>query len=879
MPSVVCSAAAPVPSGMRTEVRGQNGLMTGDETGFGERLRRYRITAGLTQETLAERTGLSVRGIADLERGARRFPHVDTIRRLAEALQLAPADRAALVAAGQRAGGSVERVPASPLWRTCPRCGRENALAARFCSGCGKPLELACPACGSPADPAARFCQSCGTSLAPSGASATAPAEQPAPAGATAHPTQPVSATTDGEHKLATVLFCQLAEAGPLAQRLGSEGMLVFLDYFFGQAEAEVRQFEGTISSFLSDGFVALFGVPVAHEDHARRGVLAALGLQRRLKEPWSPPSASHTADPVQPALRMSLATGLVAIGHLGSGPERRATAAGETTFLAAALQQQTEPGTILISHATARMVTGYVRLEELGLLSLPGTAEPVAAFRVAGVGPRRSPIEGLGARPLSQFVGRDREMSTLHDLLAQVAASSEMDAQRVLSRFIGRDEALAALRGPLAKVEAGHGQVVGMVGEPGIGKSRLLYEFRHSLGAKRLTYLEGRCLSYGSSIPFLPILDLVRANCAIQDGDEPSTVVDKVRFGLHEVGLDPDEHAPYILHLLGVDDDGAALAHLSPEAIKARIGESLRTWSLAGSQQRPIIFAVEDLHWIDRSSEEYLALLVASLAGAPILLVCTWRPGYRPPWGDHSYVTQLALRRLSPEESLSVVRSVLQAERVPEALARVILERAEGNPFFLEELARAVVEHGEVAAGTRIPDTIQGVLMARMDRLSDAPRRGLPTPSVAGREVPLRLLTAIWQDEAPLGPQLQELQRLEFLYAQAGQEPGFVFKHALTQDVAYETLLPGRRRALHVAAGRALETLYADRLDEAYDRLAHHFARSDEAPKAVEYLTRFAAKAARIHAHADAARALEEALEHAARLPAEQGERRLVEP
>src|SRR5919199_786878 len=424
MPSVVCSAAAPVPSGMRTEVRGQNGLMTGDETGFGERLRRYRITAGLTQETLAERTGLSVRGIADLERGARRFPHVDTIRRLAEALQLAPADRAALVAAGQRAGGSVERVPASPLWRTCPRCGRENALAARFCSGCGKPLELACPACGSPADPAARFCQSCGTSLAPSGASATAPAEQPAPAGATAHPTQPVSATTDGEHKLATVLFCQLANAGPLAQRLGSEGMLAFLDYFFGQAEAEVRQFEGTISSFLSDGFVALFGVPVAHEDHARRGVLAALGLQRRLKEPWSPPSASHTADPVQPALRMSLATGLVAIGHLGSGPERRATAAGETTFLAAALQQQTEPGTILISHATARMVTGYVRLEELGLLSLPGTAEPVAAFRVAGGGPRRSPLEGLGARPLSQFVGRDREVSTPHDLLAQGAAS-----------------------------------------------------------------------------------------------------------------------------------------------------------------------------------------------------------------------------------------------------------------------------------------------------------------------------------------------------------------------------------------------------------------------------------------------------------------------
>jgi transcriptional regulator with XRE-family HTH domain len=225
--------------------------MTGEETGFGERLRRYRITAGLTQETLAERTGLSVRGIADLERGARRFPHVDTVRRLAEALELAPADRAALVAAGQRAGGSVERIPPSLSSRTCPRCERENALAARFCIGCGKPLELACPACGAPADPAARFCPSCGTTLlAPTVASTTMLTDETAPGGPTAHPAGPVSAATDGEHKLATVLSCQFADAGPLAQRLGSDGMLAFLDYFFGQAEAEVGRFEGTISSF-----------------------------------------------------------------------------------------------------------------------------------------------------------------------------------------------------------------------------------------------------------------------------------------------------------------------------------------------------------------------------------------------------------------------------------------------------------------------------------------------------------------------------------------------------------------------------------------------------------------------------------------------------
>jgi class 3 adenylate cyclase/tetratricopeptide (TPR) repeat protein/DNA-binding XRE family transcriptional regulator len=849
---------------------------------FGERLRRYRSLVGLTQEALAERAGLSVRGIADLERGARRFPRVDTIRRLADALGLAPLDRAALVTARQRPAESVDVLASPAMLRCCQGCGRENVPDARFCVGCGKPLEVVCPACQSPADASARYCRACGAALVRiETASAFTPLAEAGPPRITADLAGLVSTVTEGEHKQVTVLCCQLADAALLARRLGSEGMLAFLDHFLKQAEEEIRRFEGAISSVQSDGLLAVFGAPVAHEDHARRGVLAALGIQRRLKQPWTP-SGLPTGDETQAvdmAPRISLNTGLVAVGYLGAGTERRPTAVGEATTVAGALQEHTQPGTVLVTEATARLVMGYVRLEELDAVVLPGLAEALAVFRVTGIGPRRSPIEGLGARPLTQFVGRDREMSTLHDLLSQVAASSEMemDARPTLSRFIGRDEVLAALRGPLAKVEAGHGQVVGLVGEPGIGKSRLLYEFRRSLGEKRITYLEGRCLSYGSSIPYLPILDLVRANCGIQDGDGPAAAAEKVRVGLHEVGLDPDEHAPYIMHLLGMGE-GADSTRLSPEMLKLRIVESLRTWSLRGSQQQPIIFAVEDLHWIDGSSEEYLASLAESLAGVPILLVCTWRPGYRPPWAEHSYVTQLALRRLRPEESLSMVRSVLQPERVPGALCQAILGRAEGNPFFLEELARAVLEHGRVSADTRVPDTIQGVLMARMDRLPDITRRVLQTASVLGREVPLHLFGAVWKEPAPLSPQLRELQRLEFLYEQTGQEPRVVFKHALTQDVAYGTLLTGRRRMLHAEAGRALEALYADRLEEVYDRLAHHYARTDEASKAVDYLARFAAKAAQVHAHGDAARALEESLEHAVRLPTDQQDRRLAE-
>src|SRR5829696_8676317 len=825
---------------------------------FGALLRGYRIAAGLTQEALANRAGLSVRGIADLERGVRRFPHFHTLRCLAEALELAPEERLSLVAAGRRRPRSREPAAKTGTWR-CGRCEHENASDARFCIECGSPRGVACPSCGIVGDPADLFCSACGASR-----TATAGMSIDAPQAPIATPERVVPA--EGDHKQATVLFCQLAEPAALVGSLGHERMLSFLDSFFEQAVVEVRRFEGTVSSFLNDGFVALFGVPVAHEDHARRGVLAALGLQRALGERS------------RGMLRIGLNTGLVAVAPIGTGADRRVRAVGETTTVAGLLQQQAEPGAIVIGPTTARLVTGYVRLVELGRVPLPGIDGPVEAFRVTGVGPRRSPIEGLGARPLSQFVGRDLEMSTLRDVLDQAAVSPELDARRVLSEFIGRDDELAGLRGPLAKMEAGHGQVVGVIGEPGIGKSRLVYEFRRSLGERRVSYLEGRCLSYGGSIPYLPIVDVVRANCGIVEGDAPGIVAEKVRFGLQEVGLDADRHAPYMLHLLGLGDGAAALARQSAEAIKARMFETLRSWSLHGSRRRPLIIAIEDLHWVDRSSEEYLASLVQCLAGAPVLLLCTWRPGYRPPWSEHSYVTQLALRRLGPRDSLSVVRSVLGADQVPEALARVVMERGEGNPFFLEELARGALERGEGADDRSVPDTIQGVLMARIDRLPDMPRRVLQTASVLGRGFPLRLLEAVWPEPATLAEPLQELQSLEFVYEHGGPEHGFMFKHALTQDVAYEMLLEGRRRALHAATGRALESLYAERLEEVCDRLAHHYSKTDEAPKAIEYLTLFAERAARMHAHSDAARALEEAFEHVVRLPAEELDRRTVE-
>jgi tetratricopeptide (TPR) repeat protein len=333
-------------------------------------------------------------------------------------------------------------------------------------------------------------------------------------------------------------------------------------------------------------------------------------------------------------------------------------------------------------------------------------------------------------------------------------------------------------------------------------------------------------------------------------------------------VGLRVDEAAPYLCRLLGVEAGTESLTILSPEAIKDRTFETLRQMSLNGSQQRPLICEIEDLHWIDKTSEDYLATLVESLTGASILLLVTYRPGYRLPWLDKSYATQLALRRLAPQDGAVVVRSVVQHAMLPTHLEQMILAKAEGNPFFLEELTRAVLEHGDLQEAVTVPDTIQGVLMARLDRLPEAPKRLLQTASVLGREFSLGLLAAIWDGPEMPPLLLQELTRLEFLYERTGvAESTYSFKHALTQEVAYTSLLITRRQALHAAAGRALETLYSDRLEEVQDSLAYHYAHTDAAPKAVEYLTLVAAKSMRGYAHAEAAAPLQEALRHAERL------------
>jgi predicted ATPase len=423
-------------------------------------------------------------------------------------------------------------------------------------------------------------------------------------------------------------------------------------------------------------------------------------------------------------------------------------------------------PDTILMSEATRRFVQEEVRVEAYNVPDMAALPQPLPVYRVCEVITQRSGVAGRGGRLLSPFVGRRRELAALQALLAQV--------------------------------EAGQGQVVGIVGEPGIGKSRLLYEFARTLRDMGVGYLEGHCFAYDRTTPYGPVYGILRQLCGMTDADGPEAMATKLRHCLHEAGMAPDTDAPYLLTLLGLSEDTTPLAEISPEVRRARTLAILRHLSLHSGQGRPRVIAVENVHWIDPTSEEYLIRLADSLSGAKLLLVTTYRPGYGPPWLNKSYATQLALPRLLPQDSRTVMQSVLPAAPDSGPWEQAILDAAAGNPFFLEELAWAVREGGVEHPASMIPDTVQAVLAARIDRLLPVEKRLLQIAAVIGHEVPLCLLQSITElPEDVLQRGLAYLQAGEFLYEmRLFPDLVYTFKHVLTQQVAYGSLL--QERSVH---------------------------------------------------------------------------------
>lgn len=507
-------------------------------------------------------------------------------------------------------------------------------------------------------------------------------------------------------------------------------------------------------------------------------------------------------------------------------------------THLAAYLQQQASPGTILISAATHALVQEDVQVTPAGIVALKGQNQPLPIYAVQGLVRRHTGVPRRPAPSERPFVGRQRELALLHDRLAAAWA--------------------------------GQGQVVSLVGAPGTGKTRLLTEFSRSLPRDHVTWYVGQCLPYGQTMPYVPVRDILQQVFGLSEDDPTEARAAAVRRRLEAMGHVAEEDMALLLQLLDVPVAQELLARFAPEARPTRTSTLLTHLLLDEAQRQPLVVAVENVHWIDATSEAWLASLVNRLVGAAVLLLITHRPGYQPPWGAHAAVTQLALPPLRTEESQAVVQAVPGSAQLSAALCQRIVVRGAGNPFFLEELTWHAVEHGPSATPLPVPETVHAVLAARIDRLPPTATRLLRTAAAIGMEVPFPLLQAIAeQSQESLQQSLEHLQHAEFLYeTRLLPDPIYTFKHALTHEVAYGSLLQGRRRALHVRVMEAIEQLYPDRLAEQVEKLAHHALRGEVWNKTLLYCRQAAERAMARSAYREAVGYFEQALNALPYLP-----------
>src|SRR5262245_51418086 len=549
-------------------------------------------------------------------------------------------------------------------------------------------------------------------------------------------------AALEGERKQVTVLFADVAGFSTLDERLDPEVVHDLINRCFVRITTEVHRFEGTINQYTGDGVMALFAAPLAHEDSPRRAVHAALGIQRAIRDLAQALQAERG---LSLQMRIGINTGLVVVGKIGDDLRMDYTAVGDTTNLAARLQQMAQPGSVVISAATQQHVAGFFELRDLGEVPVKGRTS-VHAFEVLRPRSRRTRFDVAVERGLTPLVGRERELATLRE------------------RF--------------NEVKAGRGQVVGIAAEAGMGKSRLVLEFRRALAhaGDTVTWLEGHCISFGQASPFLPLIELLRENFQIDEVDGEPEIIAKVEQGMRRMG-ELEAHIPAIRYLLSVDPGDAASTALDVLARRRHLLAALRALSLRGAQRRPLVLVVEDLHWVDTSSEEFLNAMLDAVAGVPLLLLVTYRIGYTPPFGSRSFYTTLTLHSFSEAETLAMAGHVLGTAQFPAELQTALMAKAEGVPLFIEEVTKTLLDLGVLQrhdGGYRlvkslgevhVPDTIQGIIMARLDHLGEDGKRTIQMASVIGRQFLVRLLARVAGLSERLEGLLRELQALEIIY------------------------------------------------------------------------------------------------------------------
>jgi class 3 adenylate cyclase/predicted ATPase len=653
---------------------------------------------------------------------------------------------------------------------------------------------------------------------------------------------------TEGERKTITALFADLKGSTALIEGLDPEEARAIIDPALQIMMEAVHRYEGYVAQALGDGIFALFGAPIAHEDHPQRALYAALRMQEGMRR-YADALRRKGYPPL--LMRVGLNTGEVVVRSIRKDDlHTDYVPVGHVTNLAARMEQLAPPGAIVVSAYTHRLTDGYFAFKDLGPTPIKGVGEPLAIYEVLGVGPLRTRLQVAARRGLTRFVGRQGELAQLHQALAQA--------------------------------KAGHGQIVGVMGEPGLGKSRLFYEFKLR-SVSGCVVLEAYAVSHGKASPYLPVIELLKSYFRIETPDDERTRREKVGGKVLMLDRSLEDTLPYLFALLGIEEQPSPLQQMDPQIRRRRTFEALKKLFLRESLNQPLVLIFEDLHWLDGETQGVLDVLSESVASARMLLLTNYRPEYRHEWGQKTYYTQLRLAPLGKAEAEELLTFLLGKDASLTALQPLILQKTEGTPFFMEEVVQTLAEEG-VLVGERgqyrlekappelhISPTVQGVLAARIDRLAADEKEFVQQLAIIGREFPLNLVRrVVSQPEEELYRLLASLQRKEFLYEQpAFPEVEYHFKHALTQEVAYGSVLQDRRRALHERTAQAIEALYQFTLEEHYSELAQHYRRTENAPKAVRYLQLAGQQAAQRSANTEAVTLLTEAVALVHQLPA----------
>ena len=746
----------------------------------------------------------------------------------------------------------------------CTNCSHVNSDTAKFCEECATPLIRKCASCEQQLSPTAKFCPECGTPAqsTPASLATPAPAPQPVAAPQVQKSSSPASYTPkhlaekiigsrsamEGERKLVTVLFADLKGSTEMIADQDPEVAQGILDPLLKLMMEAIHYYEGTVSLVLGDGLMAIFGAPVAHEDHGVRACYAALRIQENAAKLAEEIRASHK---VELNVRVGLNSGDVVVRSVSTDLRMDYSAIGHTTHLASRMEQAAEPGSILLGPSTVRLVEGYVNVRSCGLKNIKGLEEPLEVFELLGASPVQSRLQAAVARGLTAFLGRETEIDILNQALDRTSDQ--------------------------------HGQVVALSGEAGIGKSRLIWEFLNSQDQQNSTILQASSSAYGKSTSYSPVIALLRTYFAIDDLDAPGDVARKVREQLEMLDESMGLLVPGILSILGLPHGDEAWNNLDPQAKRRRLIDGLRSLFFLESRRKLLILVIDDLHWVDEETQALLDAMVEGVPSARIVLIVGYRPEYEHDWHRKSYFREIRIAPLPTGRAEYFLDALLGNDPSLAPLKELLINRTDGNPFFMEESVRTLHEMNfiggeagqfkllKAAETVRIPESAKAILSARVDRLSEKNKRVLQAAAVIGKEVPFTLLAKISElDDEDVREAIDQLQAQEFVYeASLFPELIYTFRHALVQETSYDSLLGDRRRSLHRAIVDVMEADEKVHSLEDLDQLAHHTFRGELWEKAFDYYQKAGRRALKLSAISEAEKYFETLLTTAEKLPA----------